>query len=320
MLREGLIYLSHSTVAKAVVTKTPLRAMARRFVPGETVDDLIRGIKEANAQGLGAIGNHLGESVHDEASALQDADIYLQILDRIAAERLRANVSLKFTALGQDISETFLAENLGRILERAQSADIFLRFDMESSEYTQRTLDAFEKIWADGWRDIGVVLQAYLKRTAGDVARMNRLGARVRLCKGAYNEPPTVAFKDRAEVDRNFVELTRTLLAEGNHPAIATHDDRMVDAAVAFHQREGIPKERFEFQMLHGVRRDLQRQLVKDGYGVRVYIPFGTHWYPYLMRRLAERPANVLFMAGSVVKDSPLGFLWPSGKDGGTRA
>ncbi len=316
MLREGLIFLSHSKAAKAVVTRTPLRGMSRRFVPGESVDDLVGAIRAANAEGLAATGNFLGESVHDEANARLAADVYHDILDRIAAEGLRANVSLKFTSLGQDISERFLADNLGRILERARETDSFIRFDMESSEYTQRTLDAFEKLWAEGWRNIGVVLQSYLKRSAGDVARMNELGARVRLCKGAYNEPAEVAFKDKAAVDASFVELTQTLLAEGNYPAIASHDPAMLDAAVSFHQKEGIDKASFEFQMLHGVRRDLQRQLVTDGFKVRVYVPFGSHWYPYLMRRLAERPANMLFMAGSVVKESPLGFLWPGRKDG----
>ena len=321
MLREGLIFLSHSTAAKAVVTKTPLRGMSRRFVPGETVDDLVGAIRTANAEGLSATGNFLGESVHDEANARLAADVYFDILERIAAEGLNANVSLKFTALGQDISEEFLAENLGRILERARTDGLFIRFDMESSEYTQRTLDAFEKVWFEGWRDIGVVLQSYLKRSQGDVARMNELGARVRLCKGAYNEPPEVAFKDRDEVDGNFVTLMKMLLADGNDPAIATHDERMLDATVDFHQKEGIAKDSFELQMLHGVRRDLQRQLVADGFNVRVYVPFGTHWYPYLMRRLAERPANMLFMAGSVVKESPLGFMWPRGKNsGGSKA
>ncbi|HSW30672.1 MAG TPA: proline dehydrogenase family protein [Longimicrobiales bacterium] len=319
MLREGLIFLSHSATAKAVVTKTPLRAMARRFVPGEKVDDLVRAIKEARAEGILGIANFLGESVHDEKNARIFADTYFDVIERIHAESLGAYVSVKFTALGQDISDAFLAENVERILGRARQAGVFIRFDMESSEYTQRTLDAFEKVWAEGWRDIGVVLQSYLKRSAGDVARMNQLGASVRLCKGAYNEPPEVAFKDKREVDRSFVELMKALLSEGNHPAMATHDERMVDATVAFHQKQGIPKERFEFQMLHGVRRDLQRQLVKDGFNVRVYIPFGSHWYPYLMRRLAERPANMLFMAGSVVKETPLGFLWPHGKDGGSR-
>jgi proline dehydrogenase len=319
MLREGLIFLSHSSTAKAVVTRTPLRAMARRFVPGEKVDDLVRAIKEANREGILGIANFLGESVHDEKNARIFADTYSDIIERIHAESLSAYVSVKFTALGQDISDAFLAENLERILERARQADVFIRFDMESSEYTQRTLDAFEKVWAEGWRNTGVVLQSYLKRSAGDVARMNQLGASVRLCKGAYNEPPEVAFRDKRDVDRNFVALMQALMSEGNRPALATHDERMVDATVAFHQKQGIGKERFEFQMLHGVRRDLQRQLVKDGFTVRVYIPFGSHWYPYLMRRLAERPANMLFMAGSVVKETPLGFLWPHGKDDGSQ-
>ncbi|MCG6987767.1 MAG: proline dehydrogenase family protein [Gemmatimonadetes bacterium] len=316
MLREGLIFLSHSNAAKSVVTKTPLKGLSRRFVPGESVDDLTRAIREANAVGMAATGDFLGESVHDEPNATIAGDVYLDILSRIDAEKLNANVSLKFTALGQDISERFLAGNLGRILDKAESLDNFIRFDMESSEYTKRTLDAFEKLWAEGRRNIGVVLQAYLKRSAGDVARMNQLGARVRLCKGAYNEPPSVAFKNKADVDRNFVELMQMLLTGGNYPAIATHHEAMIDATVAFHQKEGIDKSSFEMQMLHGVRRDLQRQLVADGYNVRIYIPFGSHWYPYLMRRLAERPANVLFMAGSVVQETPLGFLWPRRGDG----
>ena len=317
MLREGLIFLSRSSTAQAVVTKTPLRVMSRRFVPGETVDDFARAVQVANTEGLLATGNYLGESVHDEANARTAADMALRIVDRVAADNLRAYVSLKLTSLGQDISDAFLAENVLRVLARAREVDAFVRFDMESSDYVQRTLDTFERWWADGWRNIGVVFQSYLKRSAGDVARMNELGAQVRLCKGAYDEPAEVAFKDKTQVDRSFVELMRMLLADGNYPALATHDERMIDATVAFHQKEGIGKERFEFQMLHGVRRDLQRQLVKDGFNVRVYIPFGTHWYPYLMRRLAERPANVLFMAGSMVKESPLGFLWPRGKNGG---
>ena len=316
MLREGLIFLSGSRAAKNVVTKTPLRGMARRFVAGETVDHAIDAMKAANAADLAVIGNFLGESVHDEENARKDADVYWNLLDRMAREGLDGYVSLKFTALGQDISEEFLAENLGRILEKAKQEGLFIRFDMESSEYTQRTLDAFEKLWAEGWRDIGVVLQSYLKRTAGDVARMNELGARVRLCKGAYAEPASVAFQEREQVDANYVELMKTLLADGTHPAIATHDERMIDATVDFHTRQGIGKDAFEFQMLYGVRRDLQQQLVDDGYRVSAYVPFGTHWYPYLMRRLAERPANMLFLAGSVVRESPLGRMWPGRKDG----
>ena len=313
MLRNSLIFLSQSTAARAVVTHTPLRAMSRRFVPGENVDDLVGAIRDANREGLSATGNYLGESVHDEPNARRAADIYLSVLDRIHEEGLDANISLKFTQLGQDISETFLARNLGRVLERAKETETFIRFDMESSDYTQRTLDAFGKLWSQGWRNIGVVLQSYLRRSAGDVARMNELGARVRLCKGAYAEPEAVAFQEREAVDGSFVELMKMLLSHGTYPGIATHDERMIDATVAFAEQEGIGKDRFEFQMLHGVRRDLQTQLVADGYNVRAYVPFGEHWYPYLMRRLAERPANMLFFAGSVVKESPLGFLWPSG-------
>ena len=316
MLREGLIHLSHSDVAKDVVTRTPLKKMARRFVAGETVDHLLDAIREANGDGMAAIANFLGESVHDEANAREAARMYMEILDRIAAEQLDAYVSVKFTALGQDISDRFLADNMEPVLRKARDEGLFLRFDMESSEYTQRTLDAFESLWADGWRNIGLVLQSYLRRTVGDVARMNELGAPVRLCKGAYAEPPEVAYQERSKVDASFVECMRMLLSEGNQPAIATHDERMIDATIDFHRREGIPKDAFEFQLLYGVRRDLQEQLTADGYRVSVYIPFGSHWYPYLMRRLAERPANMLFFAGSVVRESPLGFLWPGGGDG----
>jgi proline dehydrogenase len=319
MFRNSLIALGQSGTAKAVVTRTPLRGMARRFVPGETVDELVAAIEEANRAGLTATGNYLGESVHDEANARRAADVYLKLLDRIHERELQANVSLKFTQLGQDISESFLARNLGRVLERAKETRTFIRFDMEGSDYTQRTLDAFEHLWDEGWRDIGVVLQAYLKRTAGDVAHMNRLGARVRLCKGAYAEPASVAFQDPREVDRSFVELMKMLLDDGHYPGIATHDEAMIQATLDHARDRDIAPERFEFQMLHGVRRDLQERLVRDGWRVRVYVPFGEHWYPYLMRRLAERPANMLFLAGSVVQESPLGFLWPGSKRGNHR-
>lgn len=314
MLRTPLIFLSQSPTARSVVTNTPLRAMSRRFVPGETVEALVGAIESANADSLTATANYLGESVHAEAPAIRAGDVYMKVLDEIAAKGLKANISLKFTQLGQDISETFLKRNLGRVLEKADGAGVFIRFDMEGSDYTERTLDAFERLWSDGWREIGVVLQSYLTRSAGDVARMNELGARVRLCKGAYSEPASVAYQDRDQVDQNFVELMKLLLANGRYPGIATHDDRMIEATVEFAEQEGIARESFEFQMLHGVRRDLQRQLVEDGFNVRTYVPFGEQWYPYLMRRLAERPANMLFLAGSVVQESPLGFLWPSRK------
>jgi proline dehydrogenase len=320
MLREPLIYLSRSRAARAVVTQTPLKAMAERFVPGERVEDLVGAVREANGMGFGAIANYLGESVHDEANARKAADVYLRVLEALREHRIESSISVKFTQLGQDISERVLGRNLRPLLERANEVGSFVRFDMEDSTYTQRTLDAFETLWNEGWRDIGVVLQSYLRRSVGDVARMNELGAQVRLCKGAYAEPPEVAFQDKAEVDRSFVELTRMLLAEGNYPAIATHDERMIEATIDFQQREGVSKDAFEFQMLHGVRRDLQKELVEDGYRMKVYIPFGEHWYPYLMRRLAERPANMLFFAGSVIQESPLGFLWPKGPARGNGA
>ena len=311
MLRNGLIFLSDSRAAKKLVTGTPLRAMSKRFVPGETVEELAEAMVDANEKGLAVTANYLGESERSERTARAAADTYLEVFDRVVADGIRGNVSLKFTQLGQAISAKFLAENLGRLLERARAHELFIRFDMESSEYTQHTLDAFEKLWDEGWREIGVVLQSYLMRSEGDVARMNQLGARVRLCKGAYSEAASVAFQERADVDVAYVRLMEMLLTDGNYPAIATHDERMIDATVRFAEKESISSERFEFQMLYGVRRDLQAQLLDQGYNVRVYIPFGESWYPYLMRRLAERPANMLFMAGSVIKESPLGRLWP---------
>jgi proline dehydrogenase len=309
VLRSTLIALSDSDVARFAVTRTPLRAMSRRFVPGESVEALVGAIREANAEGMSATGNYLGESVKTEDAARQAGEVYVDVMDRIASEGLDANVSLKFTQLGQAISEPFLAQTLAPILERSKRDQTFVRFDMESSAYTQRTLDAFEKLWAEGWRNIGVVLQAYLHRTAGDVARMNELGARVRLCKGAYDEPSSIAYKESEEIGASFVRLMRELIDGGTYPGIATHDERLIEATLEHATRHGVQPDRFEFQMLFGVRRDLQRQLVGDGWRVRVYVPFGEQWYPYLMRRLAERPANLLLLAGSVVRESPLGFL-----------
>lgn len=311
MLREGLTLLGRSRAARSLVTRTPLRGMSRRFVPGERVEDLLGAVREANALGLSATGNYLGESVHDESRAGEATRVYVEALERLHAERLDANVSVKLTQLGQDISGRTLLHNLAPVLAKARDTGNFVRLDMESSAHTERTLDTFERLWAEGWRNVGVVLQASLRRSTGDVARMNQLGARVRLCKGAYAEPESVAFQSEAEIVRSFVELMRALLDRGSHPAIATHDERLIDATLEHAARSGTPAEAFEMQMLYGVRRDLQRQLVDGGYDVRVYVPFGEQWYPYLMRRLAERPANVLFLAGSVVRESPLGFLLP---------
>jgi len=310
MIRRSLLFLSESRGAKKVLTGTPVtRSLSQRFVPGEEVEDVIAATREANQVGLKVTANYLGEAVRNRAQATAAADTYLEILEAIGREDLDANVSLKFTQMGQDIDEAFLAENLGRVLDRAKQSETFIRFDMEGSDYTQRTLDAFEGLWADGWRHIGVVLQAYLKRTAGDVQRMIELGARVRLCKGAYSEPPSLAFQEMDRIRENFIELMKWLLRDGHYPAIATHDEIVIGATRNFAEKEGIDRSRFEFQLLYGVRRDLQQELLEAGYNVRVYVPFGEQWYPYLMRRLAERPENLLFMAKSVIRESPLGFF-----------
>ncbi len=316
MLRKALIFFSESKAAKAVVTRTPLRRMSARFVPGERVVDFLRAAEEANAIELSVTGNYLGEAEHDERTAKDAVTAYLQILDGIVSRKLDGNISVKPTQVGLEIGKEFFKENLRLIMDRAKEHDIFIRWDMESSEWTQATLDPFEELWAEGYRNMGTVLQSYLRRTMGDALRMNELGARVRLCKGAYAEPPDVAFQEKAQVDKNFVDVAQVLLTDGKYPALATHDDVIIGTLVDFVEKEGIGPERFEFQMLHGVRRDLQQELRKKGYNVRVYVPFGESWYPYLMRRLAERPANMLFFAGSVIQESPLGFLWPKRRKG----
>ncbi|MFH1764873.1 MAG: proline dehydrogenase family protein [Gemmatimonadota bacterium] len=316
MLRKVLIFLSESTAVKAVVTKTPLRRMSSRFVPGERVEDFLRAAQEANAIELTVTGNYLGEAEHDERTAKAAVAVYLEILDGLVAQDLKGNISVKPTQVGLEIGKEFFKQNLRQIMDRAKAHNIFIRWDMESSEWTQATLDPFEELWAEGYRNMGTVLQSYLRRTMDDALRMNELGARVRLCKGAYAEPPEVAFQDKRKVDQNYVEVAKALLRDGNYPALATHDDEIIDTLIGFVRKEGIRPDRFEFQMLHGVRRDLQQELRKDGYNVRVYVPFGESWYPYLMRRLAERPANMLFFAGSVIQESPLGFLWPKANKG----
>lgn len=317
MLRKALIVLSESNTAKAVVTRTPLRRMSSRFVPGEGVEDFLRAAREANEIELTVTGNYLGEAEHDERTAKDAVSAYLQIIEGIVVQSLRGNISVKPTQVGLEIGKVFFEENLRVIMDRAKEDDIFVRWDMESSEWTQATLDSFEELWAEGYRNMGTVLQSYLRRTMDDALRMNELGVRVRLCKGAYAEPPEVAFQDKGKVDQNYVEVAKALLSDGNYPALATHDEEIISTLVDFVRTERIGPERFEFQMLHGVRRDLQRELKEDGFSVRVYVPFGESWYPYLMRRLAERPANMLFFAGSLVRESPLGFLWPKGKRGG---
>lgn len=305
MLRGTLLYLSEQQQIFRFVRQNRLaRSFANRFVAGETVDTAIAAVRALNARGITASLDLLGESVHNEAEARATARQYIEMLDRIASEGVDSNVSLKLTAMGLDVSESLCVRLMDEVLGRARDHGTFVRIDMESSAYTERTLDLFERRLYPAFREnVGIVLQSYLYRTMADVEDAIRLRARVRLCKGAYKEPDTVAFPDKRDVDDSYVRAMRLLLARGNYPGIATHDEAIIDEVKRFALKQGIAPDRFEFQMLYGVRRDLQDQLVESGYRMRVYVPFGTQWYPYLMRRLAERPANVAFLTGSMMRE-----------------
>lgn len=305
MLRNALLYLSNQPrVFRFVRTNRVAKGFASRFVAGETLDTAVVAVRALNSRGITASLDLLGESVHNEAEARAAGNAYLGILDRIAQEKLDANVSVKLTAMGLDVSEELCIAIMYDVLDRARKYGSFVRLDMEASEYTQKTLDLFEhRLYPEFRGTVGVVLQSYLYRTAGDVEHMNALGARVRLCKGAYKEPASVAFPDKEDVDENYVKCMQQLMLHGNYPGLATHDEAIIARATAFARQEQIAPDQFEFQMLYGVRRDLQEKLVKDGWHMRCYVPFGTQWYPYLMRRLAERPANVAFMTGNIVKE-----------------
>lgn len=305
MLRSTLLYLSDQPqVFKFVRSNRIAQGFARRFVAGETLDDAITAVRGLNAKGISASLDALGESVTNEREARAVRDCYLNILDQLAASQLDANVSVKLTALGLDVSEELCVTHMHDLLERARSYRTFVRIDMESSAYTERTLQLFEERFFPSFREhVGIVLQSYLYRTWTDTERAIELKCRVRICKGAYKEPPAVAFPDKKEVDSNYVKCMHALMSDGNYPGIATHDQRIIDDAKRFARAQGIIPERFEFQMLYGVRRDLQERLRAEGWGVRVYVPFGTQWYPYLMRRLAERPANMMFLTGNMVRE-----------------
>ena len=309
-MRQGLLWLSEQPRIFNFVRRNGLaRRFASRFVAGETIESGVVAARALAARGVTASLDLLGESVREEREAVAARDQYLRMLDSMAAAGVEVNVSVKLTQMGLDIDEDLCAANLTRILEKAGAAGGFVRLDMEGSAYTQRTLDFFKQRLLERFgRHCGVVIQAMLRRSEADVADLIAHGARVRLCKGAYLEPSTVAFPDKADVDRCYVTLMERLLAEGNYPGIATHDDVIIRHAQGFAQRNRIGPDRFEFQMLYGVRRDLQGRLRRGGHRMRVYIPFGTQWYPYLMRRLAERPANIAFILGNVVKESVPGW------------
>lgn len=276
------------------------RRVARRFVAGQVLDEAVAAARDLNRAGQSASLDLLGENVDDEASARRSAQNYLDIFDRIAQEQLNANVSMKLTQLGLDLGVDLCEALVEGIVRHATQFSNFVRIDMEGSPYTQRTLDIVKRVRARH-ENIGTVMQAYLYRTEQDVRDLLAIGCRIRLCKGAYNEPPDVAFPMKPDVDANYVKLMKLLLPSGIYHGIATHDPAMIQATKDFARENRVDRDKFEFQMLFGIRTDLQRQLVREGYRLRVYIPYGTDWFPYFMRRLAERPANLTFFLRSLL-------------------
>jgi len=297
MLRSTLLKLSDSKgFARWVTSNQTTRRMSHRFVAGEDLEEALSAARVCNDQGMLVSLDYLGENVTTAADAQRARDAYLQVFERIAAEKLNANVSCKLTQLGLDLSSEFCEGQVLSIVERAAHYDNFLRVDMEGSLYTQRTIDVVKKVRARS-PAIGTVIQSYLYRSEQDIHDLLAYGCRIRLCKGAYKEPPDVAFPKKEDVDANYVKLVRVLLPSGFYHGIATHDPRMIAATIRCAADMKVAKDDFEFQMLYGVRTDLQRRLVRDGYRLRIYIPYGQDWFPYFMRRLAERPANLAFFA-----------------------
>ena len=302
MFRSLLLYLSERETPRKFLTHSSLgRRLAQRFIAGDKPEDAFRAVRELAAQGFAATLDYLGESVREPRDAEEACRVYLTLLDRLAAEGVASHISIKLTQLGLAIDEQQALRHLRGIVERAGRCRNFVRIDMEGSAYTDATLRVFRAAAAPP-EVLGIVIQSYLYRSEKDVDDLLRCGARIRLCKGAYKEPPEVAFARKAEVDRNYVKLMQKLLLSGHYHALATHDPRMIAATREFAAAHGIAPDRFEFQMLYGIRRRLQRELLRQGYRVRVYVPFGTQWYPYFMRRLAERPANVFFLMRNLLR------------------
>jgi proline dehydrogenase len=294
-LRILFVWLSHRRWMARLAMGTPLvRNLARRFVPGTTLDEAIPVVRSLNQRGAMATLDVLGESVTDRETADRAAASYVTTLDRIAAEGLDANVSLKLTQMGLDLGVETCLEVLRPVVEAGRRHGIFVRVDMESSAYTDRTLEVVRRLRADG-HDVGAVLQSYLRRSRADAAALAAEGCRVRVCKGAYAEPESIAYHDRAEIDRSFVDCMVTLLEADAYPAAATHDPEIVAAVQAAAAERGIAKDRYEIQLLYGIGRDIQERVLAEGHRLRVYVPYGAQWWAYYMRRLAERPANVMF-------------------------
>ena len=302
--RSALIWLSRHQELKNFATRFGFfKKLTTRFVAGETIDEVVSYIRAINAENCTASFDHLNEAVASESEAEAEVTEYLNILSRIDETKIRSNVSIKLTQFGLGLDKELAYRNARRVVEEAHRRGNFVRVDMEDSAVTQVTIDIFKRLRDEfDLNTVGIVLQSYLYRTYEDAQQLVKIPARIRICKGAYNEPPEVAYPEKKDVDANYIKVMQLLLSSGTYHGIATHDPRMIDATIDFAQREGIGKEKFEFQMLFGIRRDLQRQLARDGYNMRIYVPYGKHWYPYFMRRLAERPANIWFVMKNVFK------------------
>jgi proline dehydrogenase len=307
VLRALFISLSESRSLRGVAERSALgQKVSGRFVAGTQVEDVMRATQTVNQAGLSVSIDNLGENVTNAEEARESAKLYHELLDQIAARKLDANISLKLTHMGLDVDENLARELVTGLVSRAalMTPHNFVRVDMEGSPYTQRTLDFVHELRrTPGNQDaVGTVIQSYMRRSESDVQKLLGEGIRIRLCKGAYKEPPEIAFQQKSEVDASYIKLMKTLMKSNVYHGLATHDENIIREAKDFATRERIPRDHFEFQMLYGIRRDLQQSLVKEGWRMRVYIPFGTEWYPYLMRRLAERPANVLFIAKNLLR------------------
>lgn len=306
MFRAFFIALSESKRLRAFAEQSRIgQRLSHRFVAGMTVEEALQSTAEVNQLGMSVSVDNLGENVTNLEEARHSAELYHEMLDALVARKLNANVSLKLTHMGLDLDETLAREIVAGVVAHAAKIDNFVRIDMEGSPYTQKTLDMVYELhrMPGNAGHVGAVIQAYLHRSESDVRELCAQRIRIRLCKGAYKESAEIAFQDKAEVDANFVKLMKILLESGTYHGIATHDPKMIEATIAFAREKNISPKAFEFQMLYGVRRDLQQQLVRDGWGMRVYIPFGTEWYPYLMRRLAERPANAIFILKNLFRN-----------------
>src|SRR5580692_5517416 len=307
MLRAFFISLSESKGLRALAERSAIgQRLSSRFVAGTQVVDALRATRAVNQSGPSVSIDNLGENVTNAGEARASAALYHQMLDQIAAQKLNANISLKLTHMGLDVDEKLARDLVVSLVAKAAAMKPpnFARIDMEGSPYTQRTLDFVHELHRlPGNRGcVGAVLQSYICRSESDAEKLLVEGIRIRLCKGAYKEPPEIAYQKKSEVDANYIKLMKMLLKSGVYHGLATHDENIINETKAFATRENIPRDSFEFQMLHGIRRDLQQRLVRDGWRMRVYIPFGTEWYPYFMRRLAERPANVFFLARNMLR------------------